>query len=440
MSPIRLSAILLGSACCLIATTAAAQGHSSKSAPEPVSPGGVNRLRSTTACPTFNWAPSEGAAAYELGVYALENHRTLAAAPAVRKVLPGRAAGWTPSGGDCLAPGDYVWFVREATPTGEAAGPWSEGLAISVVDGPQAPEIEATATTAGSASPAPASGQQGQPSETPPPNTHDEILAQLAVINTKLDDLLSPVSRQLCFELGAALEVGMEYGGDLDGEFEGRVGAEAYGNGVMGKVKAKPSWGFAAALKGAANPKFSICRDLGARSTATMTSAQARMAAPLTGPSSLSDDEFTTRIMALADTFQINDDRVNAALDALPTFAAGPDAWSGIRADGPVSKLADVMPLTESARQTLRDPGQIVANLRAQLSLCSQTDLPPAVVDLLQEFCGLASNERFSRLLDRVDGSVTSVKNTVTAIKTKIDDIINSLPTADDCKFFCKQP
>jgi hypothetical protein len=422
-----------------LAAPAWAQGHGATSAPVPVSPGGQNKLRPANACPTFNWAPVDGAAAYELGVFPLEQRQTLAADPALRKFLPGRAAGWTPSAGECLAPGEYVWFIRQAASTGDPIGPWSPGLAITIEDAPQSPELDstATATTAGggAAIQVAASGQ-GKPATTPPPNNNDVINAKLDEINGKLDDLLAPVSRQLCFQVGGALEIGSQFGGDLNGEFEGRVGAEGFGNGVMGKVKAKPGWGFAAAFKGAASPTFTICRSLNPIFSAPTTSAMTRAAAPL-GPSGLSDDEFTTRILALADKLQINDDRIGAALDALPDFSATPDAWSALQSDGPVAKLADIVPLPDGLRDTLRNPGQIIANMRAQLALCSQSNLPAVVEDLVQEFCGLASSERFSKLLDRVDAGVTTVKGTADSIRTKVDNIIDRLPTEKDCKFFC---
>ena len=108
------------------------------------------------------------------------------------------------------------------------------------------------------------------------------------------------------------------------------------------------------------------------------------------------------------------------------------------------------LPLPESVRTTLSDPAQIIANFRAQMNLCAQPNLPPAVAGLIGEFCQLAAGERFGPLLDRVEGLALGIKGGVDGTRTVVNGIntavntINSKVTAIQsdvnavyCRFFC---
>jgi hypothetical protein len=96
------------------------------------------------------------------------------------------------------------------------------------------------------------------------------------------------------------------------------------------------------------------------------------------------------------------------------------------------------MPLPGTLGDILKEPGQVIATFRSQLALCDNENLPDAIAGVISEFCVLADNERFSKLLDRVDTTVATVRSTVNTVRNRVDDILDQLPTADDCKFFCK--
>jgi hypothetical protein len=334
----------------------------------------------------------------------------------------------------CLEAGArYMWFIREVSPVGEPLAPWSPGLAFQVSqNGGGAPGDHGQAAdgTSRTSQESPTLRERVSTAVQPPNTPPDSIQVKLDAMNAKLDALLDPVSRQICLELGAELEAHIQYGGSIDGEFEGRIGAEGFGNGVMGKVKAKPGFDFGANLKGAAVPKVAFCRAFGPIFQNSLSPAQARMTSALAGPDALGDEELTNRLLALAEKLNLTEGRMAAAMDAIPAFSSNGDLWQSLRSGGALSAAAEALPLPEGLRTTLQDPGQIVANFRAQLALCQQSDLPPAIAGVVSEFCGLAQNERFSRLLDRVDGAVTSVRNVV-------DDILGQLPTSGNCKFFC---
>ena len=410
--------------------------------PALVSPGGAGRATLAAACPSFSWAPGEWAAGYELSVHALGEGGQLSQAPVMRTMLPGRASSWTPSMQECLEPGGtYMWFLREVSPVGEVIGPWSAGLAFAVArpgDGTSSPGAgdsrDGTSSTGdGQAVGAPRDAVMASKPPDTPGNPPSEVPPDS--VQEKLDEILTilrdPVSREMCFELGAELEAHLEYGGKFDGEFEGRVGAEAFGSGVMGKVKAKPGLDFGAQLKGAAVPKVAFCRSFGPILQNSASPAGARMAAAVSGAQALSDDELTERLMALVENLGLTESRMTAAMNVMPGFSSDADIWSSLRAGGVLPKAAEVLPMPDGLRSKLQDPGQFLSNLRDQMKLCQQSNLPPAIDSIVGEFCGLAAKEPFQDLLNRVDKAVSTVKETV-------DNIIGQLPTSDNCKFFCK--
>ncbi|HEX5215020.1 MAG TPA: hypothetical protein VFV98_06125 [Vicinamibacterales bacterium] len=414
-----------------------------------MSPGAARRALLASSCPTFSWAPGAATSAHEVGVYILDEAAQLSASPVLTAVLPARASSWTPSASDCLRSGTrYMWFLRELGPNGP--GDWSAGLAFTVA-GKSEPEDDRSqngdapvahvndSTDAGEATPAPKSAAATPPAAEGPKDPHlnpnDAILAALVTVNTKLDQLLDPVKKEICFELAAELEGGVEYGGKIDAEFEGRVGAEGFGNGVMGKVKAPMGFDFGAALKGTASPKFSICRELGASANASLTPTQQRMAASVSNPAASTQD-LTSKLLALAEQLQINEARASAALDALPGFSSGSDPFSAIRNGGPLAKLADVVPLPEDLRSTLRDPGQVIAGFKSQIALCTRNDLPAAVAGLVGEFCALANTEKFKTMIEDIASGVGNVKSTLTTIGGKVQDVIDKIAILD-CKLFC---
>ena len=453
MFPSRAPVFCLFAALTLCTTSASAQSTSSQG-PQPVSPGAARRAILASSCPTFSWAPGAATSAHEVGGYILDEPAQLSATPVLTAVLPARASSWTPPESDCLRPGTrYMWFLRELGPNGP--GNWSAGLAFTIAgksepgtdgpsqngDAPGAAVIDAHDAADATPTPAPKSAATttiaAEGPKDPHLNPNDAILAALVTVNTKLDQLLNPnpVKKEICFELAAELEGGVEYGGKIDAEFEGRVGAEGFGNGVMGKIKAPMGFDFGAALKGTASPKFSICRELGASANAGLTPTQQRMAASVSSPAASTED-LTSKLLALAEQLQINEARATAAIDALPGFSSGSDPFSAIRNGGPLAKLADVVPLPENLRSTLRDPGQVIAGFKSQIALCTRNDLPAAVAGLVGEFCALANTEKFKTMIEDIASGVGNVKSTLTTIGGKVQDVIDKIAILD-CKLFC---
>ena len=68
--------------------------------------------------------------------------------------------------------------------------------------------------------------------------------------------------------------------------------------------------------------------------------------------------------------------------------------------------------------------------------LCN-LDLPPTLSGPIGEICGLIANERFSKLLDRVDTVTGTINTKVTNVTNKVQSILDQLPIQGDCKLFC---
>jgi len=431
MTPVRFtlsSAFLV----LVVAAPVLAQAQATRATPQLVSPGAERRPALAAPCPGFSWAPIERAQGYELSVHEWLDGQ-LSPEPVTRTTVPGRSASWTPASNNCFRiGGTYLWFLRETDALGEPIGAWSSGLAFRVAD-PADAVVAATASKTTDSDARIAAQPPVQPPENSNGNPPDSVQDQLAAINRKLDDLLSPHSFEVCVELGAEGEIHTEFGGDISADFKGEVGAEAFGNGVTGKLSAKPGWGFGAQIKGALVPKVAYCFDLlslGGSSAGAQTSRFAK-AASTAGLSAVDTNTLAERVLTLATQLNLNGDRLTQAMDLLPNIAGGVDPWSAFRSDGPIRQFVDALPLPAQLAETLKDPGQVIANFRSQLALCSNGNLPPVIADVVGQFCTLANNEPFRALLNRVDIAVGNLTGA-------IDSILSQLPTGDSCKFFCR--
>lgn len=407
-----------------------------------VSPGGADQPMPTSGCTTFSWAPGDTVAGYELAVFELDATKQPTSAPVLHVPLSGRATSWTPSAANCLKAGqDFGWYMREIKRLGEKPGKWSPALTFSVLDSSKqaGTKVDGSDSQAVPGVNEPGSGPGGPP---PTTNPNTEILNRLTSIETQLAAILAnptlnqrPVVRETCFELGAELEGGLDGEAKIRGGAKGEAGAWAFGNGLTANIDAVGVLKFAAGLKGAAALKRSWCWD---SLIQIPPAAQSAPATSTAAADALSDTEFTSRLTAMIESLRIGDDRIRAAMDLMPQLNVAADPWASLRGSSPLAAVADVLPMPEGIRASLRDPAQIVANIRAQMNLCAQSDLPPAVAGLVAEFCGLADNERFSDLLDRVDGIVQTVKDTKVVANT-INGVVTGIKTTVDniCVVFC---
>jgi hypothetical protein len=475
------SVIGLWVALCFCGTVASAQVSSYVSGPKPVSPGGAAAATMAETCPTFSWAPVQWATAYELAVFEVTGSGQLDRAPSLRTTLPGAATTWTPSTSECLRPGaEYMWFMREVDPAGNPAGAWSEGLAFTVVAASPAPastadhghEVgDAAANPAGKASAGPTAtiaSQQNQPvtqtaiaaaaagagGPAGPPPTNRQILDTLNQVLAILQAPEPTFSFQLCTEpaFQGELEAGSQL--TLDGTIEGRVGAEGYGNGAMVRLKGAPAEKIEGKLKGGWDIlKLGICWDIGAtvrnRQAAntppppvTAAAVSANLAAPgenlVDTIAGLDTTALQDKLQALAAKLQFNPVASIDALEGLGDLSLKSGPFAALREDGIFSQLAQNVPLPPNVRTLLQDPGTVLNGFKEirDQGLCN-LDLPPTLSGPIGEICGLIANERFSKLLDRVDTVTGTINTKVTNVTNKVQSILDQLPIQGDCKLFC---
>jgi hypothetical protein len=446
MGPNRRLAVPLLVSFFFVPALAAAQAPGSAPSVGLVSPGGPGAPTLTTVCPTFSWAPGDFVAEYELAVFELAADGKPNTVPSLHVAVSGRASSWTPPATSCLSPGQrYGWYMREIQQAGSKPGKWSDALAFAVTAAASA----TGGTNKAGASGAAKAGVNAAGNGNGPANPNQEILDRLTTIETQLTSLLNPpaVKKETCLEWGVEGEGGVDAEGKAHLEADASAGAKGFGNGIKAAIAAKAEVKLAGALKGSLGIKRSRCWTpliLGG------TPSSAVAAASVSALDEVSDAQFIAGLESLAAQLQLGEDRIGAALNVLPTFAVGAEPWSALRTDGTIARLAENLPLPESIRTTLSDPAQIIANFRAQMNLCAQTNLPPAVAGLIGEFCQLAAGERFGPLLDRVEGLAQGIKGGVDGTRTVVNGIngvvttINGKVTAIQnevnavyCRFFC---
>lgn len=443
MSFHRVPMLSVGAACLFHAAVVSAQPPALPPGLQPVSPGSFTRTPPAAACPGFSWAAKPGAVGYELAVHAVEATAQLGPAPVLRAVVPGAATSWTPSLSDCLEPGaSYMWFVREVGQAGEPVGGWSDGMAFTVAGSAPAD----TGGPKGSTKEAAAVSDNGNGSGPPaPPPTNREILTKLTEVLAILREPEPAFSFVLCTEPAFQGEVEAGSQLTLDGTIEGRVGAEGYGNGAMVRLKGAPASRLDAKLKGGWDIlKFGACWDIGATvrnrraaAAAGMPAAPFRSAAAVDADladvvAGLDTDDLRQQLQGLADKLQLDPARSIAALQGLGDMTFDGGVFAGLGQQGIFRQLAQNIPLPVNVRTVLEDPSSLLdqfQQLRSQ-GLCN-VSLPPALSGPVGQICQLIANEPFGKLLNRVDGAVTTINGVVSRIES-------ALPTSSDCKFFCK--
>jgi hypothetical protein len=435
MADVRVSLLTLGIGFLLQTTVAFAQPATHPPGLQPVSPGSFTKATTATACPSFSWAPTPRAVGYELVVHRFTDQAQLDPAPVLRTIVPGTAAAWTPASTDCLSPNhEYMWFIREVGKAAEPASGWSDGMRFSVAS---LQSVESTDTSKADT----VSAAESNRPEGPPP-TNREILARLDEVLVKLNEPEPQFSFVLCTEPAFQGELELQSKVKVDGTAEGRAGAEGFGNGAMARLKAKLESTFDGKLKGGWDfLKLGVCWDIGATVrnrraqpvSAGTRSANAAAAGDLADVvAGLDLADLQQKLQAFADRLQIDPTRLLGTLDSLGDLDFNANPFGILGEDGILRKIAQNVPLPEKLRAIADNPSSLFDTFRElrQQGICN-IDLPPALSGPIGEICQLVASEPLRPLLNRVDGAVTFIEGVV-------DDIKKALPSADDCKFFCK--
>jgi hypothetical protein len=279
-----------------------------------------------------------------------------------------------------------------------------------------------------------------------------QILAELQRLEGRIDALSPPGSDpvfglQLCIKGGVGGEVGASGENDLKVEGEGRVGAEAFGNGAMAKAKGGPSFKLEGAVKGEAGGELTACFDLRAlaqriQALHSSPSVTLRRRGPNAGnPTSVagsglsSDAEATLLRLASVDPNQLLEVAASFVDATALDPAALPAALEHVR-DLPlaldsahfgkgeaIASLAAALPLPAQQRALLLEPGILLDALQQQQALCSQQDLPPRLAGMVGRACAAAANEPLQQALLDVDTRMGAVQGSVSSLSSQVGSL-----------------
>lgn len=144
------------------------------------------------------------------------------------------------------------------------------------------------------------------------------------------------------------------------------------------------------------------------------------------------------KLQAVADALQVNAANTVNALDTLGSMSFDSGPFAALREDGVFAELGKNLPLPPNVRTVLQNPANLLSALQdiRDQGICN-IELPPALNGPIAQVCALIAGERFSKLLDRVDGVTGNIQGTVNTVRNKVEEVLDQLPIVGDCKLFC---
>ncbi|OFV96225.1 MAG: hypothetical protein A3H28_10160 [Acidobacteria bacterium RIFCSPLOWO2_02_FULL_61_28] len=285
--------------------------------------------------------------------------------------------------------------------------------------------------------------------------TNEDLNVKLDAILAKLNEPEPYFAANLCTEPAGNFEglVGTET--EVILKAEGKAGADVYGNGFFGAILASPKGKTGRSLKFSWDfLKLGLCWDLAAivrnqRASASLRPLLLAGAAADGGNTAqlnlldqignIDQTALLNKMLTLANGLQVDPTKLQNGLDRIQnlSFDGGPLAI--LQANADQTALLEALPIPPAVKTVLLNPGSLLEKFKEikNTGLCNISPRPPALDALIGEFCDLATNERFAKLLDRVDGITGNINSTVTSVRNKVDNIIDRLPVAGDCKLFC---
>lgn len=263
--------------------------------------------------------------------------------------------------------------------------------------------------------------------------------AALAALDAKLDAThpaeADPVfGLEVCIKGALAGEGGYGAEQSLRVEAEGRVGAEAYGNGLMAKLRALPGAKIEGGAKGEVGGELSACFDLRAlaarlRARGSVPGVSPETAAIVQRLAAVDEDRLLEALAGFVDATQLDPDAFPTALQRIESLPSELDAAS--LGDGHViAALGEVLPLPATQRARLVEPGAVLAQFQAEGALCELQGLPPALADVVDRACVAAANEPLQTALLGAASRIQSVQSKVNTIASQVAALPQSVVNA----------
>ena len=312
---------------------------------------------------------------------------------------------------------------------------------------------------------------QGQPEDpgsnaNPRAITNEDLDEKLNLILGILNEPPQVFSFQLCTEPAFQSEWAGATKLSLQGVFQAKAGADVYGNGGVVSVRTFPNGKVEWSTKAAWDVlKLGICADLRAaiqrlralgainggatqfRKASLATENSAAVATDLLDQvANLDEDALLEKMVSTANGLQFDPAKLQDLLDRMQnlSFDVGPLAILQDNEDR--AALADSLPMPPGVRTVVSNPAALLTKFKdlVDAGLCGLSDNAPALDPLLGPICELAENEKYAKLLDRVDEVTEDIKSTTTTINSRVNtvsnrvqDVLDRLPTDGNCKLFC---
>jgi hypothetical protein len=447
MNAMKSGFTVLMAAMMLAAVTSAA---SASSDPVAVSPGGVAQVKQVpTACPTFSWGAVEGAAAYEVQVFELDNSirglrkqitGALDSQPVLTQAVSAAATSWTPSLGECLLPGrSYAWSVREIDVEGNEIGAPSQPRIFRIpVSGPGAgvpePEPETSLRHSPTLPSIPGSGAS-EPSSSGAPPAPEAVVESAQVqkvtlksINARLDDIEATLaeiqsqvtpgrintSSSLCFTLpAAALQIESGFENELGIQPRVGLGINLWGNKAEGNAKMESKGASELKVSGGVGATFQICLEGPGHSfgTATVAGKAGQVRLVSSGPSNPALDPLADAMEQATDiiTGEVADHAGDLGFDP-QTIAEKTqkaiDIWKGLQLPSdplelldPTSAVrmalkdtTDLLPIPQDVKDRMQHPEDYIPDSISEMNICDPAfmfTIPDGkLMDLKEKVCG----------------------------------------------------
>lgn len=231
-------------------------------------------------------------------------------------------------------------------------------------------------------------------------------------------------SLEICLSAGLMGEAGFAGEQELKVEGEGRVGAEAYGNGLMAKIRAIPGAKLEGGVKGEAGGELSACFDLRALAQRIR---EANPPFPISGSNqemvlkldSVDEATLAGKLMEFAALSNLDPTPMQAALDEIPQLAADVDPLRMVEPVNTATRLAQVVPLSFQARARLQDIQATFETFEQHRNLCG-ANLPTALAGVLDPACQAAASEPLKPLIQNTASRVEDVRSRTAALQSAV--------------------
>lgn len=241
-------------------------------------------------------------------------------------------------------------------------------------------------------------------------------------------------SLQLCVKAGLAGEAGYSGEQALKVEGQGRLGAEAYGNGLMAQLRAVPGAKIGGGVKGDAGGELQGCFDLRALAQRIQAGTPPFPMSPgqqqiVTKMAATDQATLAGKLLDFASLTSLDPTALEAALDHVPQLTADADPLKLAEPVNNLTELAQFVPLSFQARTRLQDVGATFLAFEQQRDLCGLS-LPPALANMVDPICTAAANEPLATALQSTATQVSNIRTRVISLQSitsGISSVVNRI-------------